>query len=125
MMNMTEQKQPIGSLKISKDVLATIAGVAAQEIEGVYSLAEAGVADLRGIVRGQLPKAVNVTIGDDIASFDIRLVLENNAKIPVVAQRVQNAVKEAVQSMTGITVSKVNVMVTGVHYETAEVKEEN
>ena len=107
-MNMTEQKQPIGSLKISKDVLATIATMAAKEVEGVY-----------GVAKGQISKAVAITLSDDIAVIDVRLVLEHTARIPTVSQRVQSAVKEAVQNMTGITVSKVNVVAAGVHYEEA------
>jgi len=107
-MNMTEQRQPIGSLKISKDVLATIAAMAAKEVEGVY-----------GVAKGQISKAVAITLSDDIAVIDVRLVLEHTARIPTVSQRVQSAVKEAVQNMTGITVSKVNVVAAGVHYEEA------
>ena len=56
---------------------------------------------------------------DDIAVIDVRLVLEHTARIPTVSQRVQSAVKEAVQNMTGITVAKVNVVAAGVHYEEA------
>ena len=118
-MNTFDQKQPIGSLKISREVLATIAGAAAQEVEGVHALADAGV-DLRGIVRGQFPRAVSIAISDDIAVIDVRLVLESGARIPAVAQRVQTAVKEAVQNMTGVTVSKVNIVAAGVHYETVK-----
>lgn len=110
-MNMTEAKQPIGSLKISKDVLATIAEMAAKEVEGVY-----------GVARGQLPtKAVSIDLSDEIAVIDVRLVLEHTARIPTVSRRVQSAVKEAIQNMTGITVAKVNVVVAGVRYkETVE-----
>lgn len=121
-MNTIEQKQPIGSLKISREVLATVAGEAAREVAGVHALAGAGV-DLRGIVHGQLPRAVTIAINDDIAVIDVRLILESSARIPVVAQHVQSAVKEAVQNMTGVTVSKVNIIAAGVYYEPVQEEE--
>jgi len=115
-MNLNEKSSAGGSLRISRDVIATIAGAAAKEVSGVYALAHPSM-DLRGIVgRGK----ADITLTDGIAEIRMRLVLESGAKIRETAENVQQAVKEAVQNMTGITVSKVNVVVSGIHYEGAE-----
>ena len=104
-----------GSLKISRDVIATIAGCAATEIEGVAALAPFTSGLTTGWVfktRSSLPVAV--TLNDDVACIDINLNLEYGAKIPEVSAKVQSAVKDAVQNMTGVAVTKVNVHVAGV-----------
>lgn len=104
-----------GSLKISRDVIATIAGCAATEIEGVAALAPFTSGLTTGWVfktRSSLPVAV--TLNDDVACIDINLSLKYGAKIPEVSAKVQSAIKDTVQNMTGVAVTKVNVHVAGV-----------
>ena len=109
-----EIKEPIGSLRISKDVLATIAANATKEIEGV-----AGIAPFTtNITKKQsaVPVPVFISLHDDIAVIDINVVLLEGANIPAVCRNIQVAVKEAVQSMTSINVSKVNVTVADIRF---------
>lgn len=115
----TTQKNTHGSLRISREVLATIAEAAAREVPGVYSLSGSFY---DGMVRSRAPRGASVVVPDDIAQVQLRLVLESDAKIQDVAQRVQQSVKDAVQNMTGITVSKVNIVVAGIHYAVQEEK---
>ncbi len=109
-----ENKQTVrtqGILRISQDVIATIASCAATEIDGVAGLA-AYTADIKHLfTRSAINKSITVTLSDDVAEIDVRLNLYFGTKIPVVSEAVQRAVKEAVQNMTGITVSKVNVFI--------------
>lgn len=113
-MNEVINQHAVGSVRISKEVLATIASNAAREVIGIAGLAEAPV-DFKGLLtRGKLPRSVSVCLVDDLAEIELFLLVKSEAKIPVVSQKVQSAVKEAVQSMTGITVSKVNVTIAGV-----------
>lgn len=109
------QKHPVGTLRISRDVIATIASVAASEVEGVHALATAPV-DFKGMIskRGMIPKPVSITLTDDIAVIELHLVLRQDARIPQVSERVQKAVKEAVQNMTSIAVSRVNIVISGI-----------
>lgn len=109
-----------GSLKISRDVIATIAGCTATEIEGVAALAPF----TSGITSGWVLKArssmpVAVELSDDVASIDINVSLEYGAKIPEVSAKVQQAVKDAVQNMTGVAVTRVNLHVAGVVFAEA------
>lgn len=118
-MKTQNNNQPIGTLRISRDVLASIAGIAAREVEGVRGLAPLPI-DLKGILtRRQIPRPVSVTLTDDIAVVDLNVVLTDGARIPIVADRIQTAVKDSIQSMTGITVSKVNVIVAGIEFASA------
>lgn len=109
-----ENKQTVrtqGILRISQDVIATIASCAATEIDGVAGLA-VYTADIKHLfTRSAINKSITVTLSDDVAEIDVRLNLYFGTKIPVVSEAVQRAVKEAVQNMTGITVSKVNVFI--------------
>lgn len=115
----TAQKKTYGTLKISREVLATIAEAAAQEIPGVYAIAGSFY---DGVMGNRTPRGASVTVVDDIAEVRLRLVLESDARIQDVAARAQQSVKDAVQNMTGITVSKVNIVVAGIHYAAQEEK---
>ena len=66
-----------------------------------------------------LPKAVDVVLYDGVAEITVDIIVNYGVKIPTVCRNVQQAVKDGVQNMTNITVSKVNVVVTGVA-DTAE-----
>lgn len=119
-MNNIEDRQPTGSLKISRDVIASIAGTAAKEINGVADLATF-TTNIKGwLMKKQPAKSVMINFNDDVATIDINVVLKEGAKIPEVSERIQTAVKEAVQNMTGITVSRVNICVVGIAFEEKE-----
>ena len=123
-MNVENNKQPSGSLKISQDVLATISNFAAEEIDGVVSLADTYEPIKNFLKKGSIGKPIQISLNDDVAVIDISVNLKYGANIPAVAETEQIAVKDAVQNMTGITVSKVNVHVAGIVFpETAPVQQ--
>jgi uncharacterized alkaline shock family protein YloU len=107
------KKAQVASLKISKEVIATISRVAALEVPGV-----AGIPESRKNIGGLFSKGtmgpIDINIADDFAEIGICLDLEFGAKIPEVCAAVQSGIKENVQTMTGIVVSKVNVTVQGI-----------
>lgn len=112
--------RPVGSLRISHDVIATIASCAAAEIEGVASLAPyaKNLNSLKGMLfKSQVTNSISVELNDDVATIGVYINLRYGARIPVVAEQVQQAVKDAVQTMTGLTVQKVNVYVAGVTFD--------
>lgn len=125
MMN-NESKQPVGSLRISRDVIATITSAATKEIEGVADLAPF-TTNIKGwLIKKQTAKPILVDLNDDIAIIDIHVILKAGKKIPDVSEKIQTAVKEAVQNMTGIAVSKVNINVAGIAFDAPqEVPTEN
>ncbi|HEX3027665.1 MAG TPA: Asp23/Gls24 family envelope stress response protein [Clostridia bacterium] len=104
-----------GTLKISEDVLATVAGMTAREIKGVASLSLRPGPEPRGFMKNRsLGKTIRLELKDGEAVIDIYVNLFIGFKIPDVASEIQDKVKESIQNMTGITVSKVNVHVSGV-----------
>ena len=123
-----EKRETVGNLKISQDVVATVAKFAAREIEGVASMANcpAAVNLKKFLVRSQQVKAtnksINIEMNDDVAIIDVYVNLKYGAKIPVVSENIQKSVKSAVQSMTGIVVAKVNVFVVGISFDEAAVQ---
>lgn len=98
------------SINISEDVIASIAGLAAQEVNGVASMSANGL----GEVLGRKPKGVKVQSGDKDVIIDITLTTEYGARIPDVCWEVQNRVKTRVETMTGLSVASVNVHVQGI-----------
>lgn len=106
-----------GSLQISTAVIAKIAQMAAMEIEGVHAVSS-GMLGVRGMMhKVAVVKPVAVEITDEVAQITVNLIVEYGCKIPPLCAKVQENVKNAVQNMTGITVSRVNVVVAGVARE--------
>ena len=119
-MQNVESSQPIGNLKISRDVIATIAKFATLEIEGVASLASFATNIKGWLLKKQTAKPNVIELSDDIAVIDIHVNIKSGINIPCVAQKIQIAVKEAVHNMTGIAVSRVNVDIAGIVFDEPE-----
>ncbi|SKC72237.1 Asp23/Gls24 family envelope stress response protein [Maledivibacter halophilus] len=105
-----------GQVKISDDVVATIAGLAAGEVEGIWSMSggiAGNITDLFG--KKNLSKGVKVEVGEEEAAIDLYLVVDYGVKIPDVAWQVQENVKNAIETMTGLKVVEVNIHVQGVN----------
>lgn len=103
-----------GSLQISTDVLAKIARLATLEVDGVHAVS-LGAAGVKGLFpKNTLQPPIEVALADDVAEITVSLQPDYGCKIPALSAKVQENVKNAIQNMTGITVSKVNIIVTGV-----------
>lgn len=104
-----------GSLQISMEVLGKIARCAALEVDGVAEVScgsqNKKVKDLLERANVQLP--VVVEMKDGTAEITLHLVVAFGARIPAVAEKVQENVKSAVQSMANITVSRVDLVIAG------------
>lgn len=113
-MEVTNSNVVNGSLQISTEVIAKIAKLAAMEIDGVIDVCAGatGVKSLLGKVTMQKPVAVELL--EDVAEITVSLMVRYGSKIPSVCEKVQENVKSAVQNMTSITVSRVNIVVVGV-----------
>lgn len=110
-----------GSVKISNDVVAIIAGVAATEIEGVAGMSggiTGGITEMLGMKN--LSKGVKVEVGDKEAAIDLFIVVEYGSKIADLGEKVQENVKSTVETMTGLNVVEVNINIQGVNFSTEE-----
>ena len=95
-------------------MVAVIAALAAGEVEGVVGMSGGLVGGLSEMLgKSSLARGVKVEIGTREAAIDLYLTVEYGARIPVVAQRVQEGVKRAVEEMTGLKVVEVNIHVQG------------
>ncbi|MBC9784901.1 Asp23/Gls24 family envelope stress response protein [Heliobacterium chlorum] len=125
-MDHVHTKQEIGHVRISNEVVATIAGLAATEVAGVTAMSGGiggGIAEILG--RKNLTKGVKVEVGEKEAAIDLNIVVDFGSRIPEVAKRVQENVKRSIESMTGLAVVEVNVHIQGVHFPTQEPKEDD
>ena len=109
------------TIKIANDAVATYAGIAVSEVQGVYGMA-GGFAGITEALSGRknLAKGIKVEVTDKNARIDVNIIVEYGARIPDVAFEIQNRVKKSVENMTGLKVSEVNVHVQGVHATTSK-----
>ena len=110
--------EEIGNIKISVDVVSTIAGIAATEIKGVacmYSSFAGGIAEMFGAKKGPA-KGVKVEMTETSVSIDLYIVVEYGVRIPELAWEIQENVKNNVETMAGLDVSKVNIHIEGVSF---------
>jgi uncharacterized alkaline shock family protein YloU len=110
-------EQEAGAVHIANDVVQTIAGLAATEVAGVAGMAGGivgGIAELLG--RKNLAKGVKVDVDAGVAVVDLFLAVEFGCRIPDVAYEVQQRVRQAVETMTGLAVREVNIHVQGVAF---------
>ena len=106
-------------------VVAVIAGKAASEVSGVFGMAggfAGGITEVFG--KKNFSKGIKVDVEEKSVKIDVNIIVEYGARIPDVAFEIQNRVKKAVESMTGLTVPEVNVHVQGVNTEIQEKKNE-
>lgn len=102
-----------GSLQISTEVVEKIARHAALEVEGVHDVVSAGGGAKSLLGRLAQPKPIQVEIKNDVADLVVSLAVAYGTRIPELSEKVQQSVKDAVQSMTSITVARVDVIIAG------------
>ncbi len=102
-----------GNIKISDEVISTIAAVAVAEIDGANTMngALSGIAEIFG--KKNYTKGIKVTSGEQL-TIDVNIIVDYGAKIHEVAWNVQSNVKKSVELMSGLEIEKVNVHVVGV-----------
>ncbi|WP_077534031.1 Asp23/Gls24 family envelope stress response protein [Massiliimalia massiliensis] len=107
-------EQMSGKLNISEAVIGKIAQLVVNDVEGVYSMAPSPSRMRDVVLRSERNKPILTKMNAGVAEMDIYVVVRQGYKIKEVAEEIQEYVKEAVQNMTAITVSKVNVYVQDV-----------
>ena len=108
----------IGEVNIADEVVAIIAGLAATEVDGVASMAGNITNELVSkLGMKNLSKGVKVTVEESSVLVDITLNLKYGTQIPAVSAKVQDKVKSAIETMTGLSVTEVNIKVASVNVE--------
>ena len=122
--NKSEINSELGTIKIADEVVATVAGLAATEVEGVASMSGGWGTDLvEKLGRKNFGKGIRVEVTGEETKIEIFLVIDYGYQIPKVAEEVQNEVKQAVETMTGLKVTSVNVHIVSVILKKSEAQD--
>lgn len=106
----------LGEVQIADEVVATIAGLAATEVEGVASMAGNITKELIGKLGVKnLSKGVKVLVTGESVDVDLALNIDYGYSIMKVSEKVQEKVKSAIENMTGLGVSMVNIRIVNVN----------
>lgn len=106
-----------GQVKISNDVIATIAGLAALEVDGVETTSTFTDKLLKN-------NGVKIQIEDEDVNLDVMVIIEYGVSIQDTAFKVQENVKNTVETMTGLKVSQVNIHVQGISFKKEKAEKE-
>ena len=113
-------ENPNGTVSFATEVVATIAGLAATEVEGVASMSSqnGGLADMFSRKNARnFTKGVRIDLDGNKVTVDITIVVEYGSPVPDVARSIQENVKKAIETMSGLDVHAVDVHVSGVSFE--------
>lgn len=114
-----------GKVVFAEDVVATIASLATAEVEGVYGLSGTAFEGLgEKLGKKNYTKGIKVEVGSVECAVDMTLIVKYGYRIQEVCQNVQNAVKKAIETMTGLNVVEVNISVNSVVFAEEKKAEE-
>ena len=113
-----KEDDKLGAVQIADDVVAMIASLAATEVDGVSALVGNITNELMSKVgMKKLTKGVKVEVLEGVVSLELAIMIEYGHNIPQTCQNVQAKVKIAIENMTGLTVSDVNIRIAGVNMQ--------
>jgi uncharacterized alkaline shock family protein YloU len=118
----SSDSQDLGQTRIADVVVSKIAGLAARKVRGVYALGGGGAARAFDALRGRIPGAtsnashgVAVEVGERQAAVDLEVILDYGVSIVEVATTIRQDIISAIERMTGLEVTEVNIAVDDVH----------
>lgn len=107
-----------GKVVFAPDVVATIAGLAASEVDGISGLAGTVIEGITGVFnKKNLTKGVHVEVGQEETAVDLSVNVKYGYRIQDVCANVQKSVKNAIETMTALRVIEVNVLVQSVTFD--------
>jgi len=116
-LTLDQDNDSTGTITYANEVIAIIAGVAANEVEGVAGMCSGGGITEKFGRNKNITKGVKVELGTEEAAVDIYLIVEYGTPIQTCAAAVQENVRKSIESMTGLHVVRVDVHVQGVSFE--------
>ena len=114
-----------GKITFATDVIATIAALATAEVKGVTGMSGGmveGITEMLG--RKNLTKGVKVDVGTEEAAVDVSVIVQYGFRIQDVCKEIQTSVRNAVETMTGLRVVEVNVLVQSVNFDNVDETQE-
>ncbi|MFH1513264.1 MAG: Asp23/Gls24 family envelope stress response protein [Bacillota bacterium] len=123
-LSLARENDSTGTITYANEVIAIIAGVAANEVEGIAGMCSGGGFSDVFVRNRNIKKGVKVEIGAEEASVDLYVIVEYGTPIQIAALDVQDSVRKAIETMTGLHVVRVDVHVNGVSFEKEKLEEE-
>ncbi len=111
-----EQEQQ-GKITYANEVLATIVGIAACDIPGVAGMSGGitdGIAEFLG--RKSLSKGVKVVEKEGVVTIDLEIIVNYGVRVPEVCANIQDSVRKALDTMTGLAVAAINIAIDGISF---------
>ena len=118
------KKMQQGTLKVSEDVILTIVNLAVDETEGIEGLVPANDNIGGAVFKKKETKNIRIKNLSDSVEIEIMVIAKFGYNVSSVGEKIQERIKNDVQSMTGIRVSKVSVIFTDIAFENSEEKSE-
>ena len=116
-----QEDENLGSVQIADEVVAMIASLAATEVDGVSAMGGNITIELMSSVGGKnLTRGVKVEVIGSSVKVELVVLLEYGYNIPATSQKVQERVKNAIENMTGLAVTDVNIRIAGVNMNTGK-----
>ena len=113
----------IGTVQIADEVVAIIAGLAATEVDGVASMAGNVTRDLiEKLGMKSLSKGVKITMDEDTVRVALAINIRYGYSVPSTCTQIQEKVKTAIETMTGLDVAEVNVKIVNVTMDNENTK---
>lgn len=124
-MSNTVRTEETNSLKIFENVICKIVEIAASDVEGVCGFVKSRVSFSDLFIRAGQHPAIDVRVSDGSAEISLGINVSGKCKVKSTAEKVQQRVKDDVQSMTGIAVTKVSVYIYGIVFDNEDEDNEN
>ncbi|NLO38901.1 MAG: Asp23/Gls24 family envelope stress response protein [Ruminiclostridium sp.] len=120
------EREEMGEIRISSEVVSVIASNAAMEVEGIASLGGGIAGNISQVLGRKNPfRGIKVEVTENReVNLDLHIVVEYGARIPDVAWKIQERIKHNVELMTGLHVLEINIHVQGVSFEKESKKSE-
>lgn len=109
-----------GKVDIDRDILLSIINLATKEIHGVYALTNSYIPWYKRLIVKPRSEGVKIKLDNNVIKVDIYIIVNNGYSVPDIAFRVQENVKNSLNSMVGLTSGKINVHVMGVAVDKEE-----
>ena len=123
-LSLVKENDSTGTITYANEVIAIIAGVAANEVKGIAGMCSGGGFSDVFVRSRNIRKGVKVEIGAEEASVDLYVIVEYGTPIQIAALDVQESVRKAIETMTGLHVVRVDVHVNSVSFEKEKLEEE-
>ena len=110
-----DSRTDLGTIRIHKKVIASIAQLASMEIEGVKRISANFNSDVWGLLSGKNPSGIKVDIDkNEEIRIDVPLVVKYGFNLPEIANKVQENIQRAVEKTTSLSVKDININIQGV-----------